>query len=125
GGTEVGACFLSACLAEPIKACSLGGPALGMAMDVVDVGGRPVRGEVGELVCRKPFPGMTRGFWRDPERYLETYWRRLLVPARSLGRHAQHRRQASGAGGAGVGRRRASGRRRGCGGRGAPRSQGR
>jgi acetyl-CoA synthetase len=32
---------------------------------------------VGELVCRKPFPGMTRGFWRDPERYLETYWRRL------------------------------------------------
>jgi acetyl-CoA synthetase len=77
GGTEVGACFLSACLAEPIKACSLGGPALGMAMDVVDVEGRPVRGEVGELVCRKPFPGMTRGFWRDPERYLETYWRRL------------------------------------------------
>jgi len=77
GGTEVGACFLSACLAEPIKACSLGGPALGMAMDVVDAEGRPVRGEVGELVCRKPFPGMTRGFWRDPERYLETYWRRL------------------------------------------------
>jgi acetyl-CoA synthetase len=77
GGTEVGACFLSACLAEPVKACSLGGPALGMAMDVVDVEGRPVRGEVGELVCRKPFPGMTRGFWRDPERYLDTYWRRL------------------------------------------------
>jgi acetyl-CoA synthetase len=61
----------------PIKACSLGGPALGMAMDVVDAEGRPVRGEVGELVCRRPFPGMTRGFWRDPERYLETYWRRL------------------------------------------------
>ena len=77
GGTEVGACFLSACLAEPIKACSLGGPALGMAMDVVDPEGRPVREEVGELVCRKPFPGMTRGFWRDPERYLDTYWRRL------------------------------------------------
>ena len=36
-----------------------------------------MRGEVGELVCRKPFPGMTRGFWRDPERYLDTYWRRL------------------------------------------------
>ena len=36
-----------------------------------------VRGEVGELVCRKPFPGMTRGFWRDPERYLDTYWRRF------------------------------------------------
>jgi acetyl-CoA synthetase len=77
GGTEVGACFLSPTPAVPIKACSLGGPALGMAMDVVDSEGRPVRGEVGELVCRKPFPGMTRGFWRDPERYLDTYWRRL------------------------------------------------
>jgi acetyl-CoA synthetase len=61
----------------PIKTCSVGGPALGMAMDVVDSEGRPVRGEVGELVCRKPFPGMTRGFWRDPQRYLDTYWRRL------------------------------------------------
>ena len=77
GGTEVGACFLSPTVAIPIKACSLGGPALGMAMDVVDAEGNSVRGEVGELVCRKPFPGMTRGFWRDPERYLNTYWRRF------------------------------------------------
>src|SRR5437762_2918275 len=77
GGTEVGACFLSPTPAVPIKECSLGGPALGMAMDVVDAEGRPVRGEVGELVCRRPFPGMTRGFWGDPERYLDTYWRRL------------------------------------------------
>ena len=79
GGTEVGACFLSPTPAIPLKACSLGGPALGMAMDVVDAEGRSLvgTGEVGELVCRKPFPGMTRGFWRDPERYLETYWRRL------------------------------------------------
>jgi acetyl-CoA synthetase len=77
GGTEVGACFLSPTPAIPIKACSLGGPALGMAMDVVDAEGTSVRGEVGELVCRKPFPGMTRGFWRDPERYLDTYWRRF------------------------------------------------
>src|SRR2546423_4321525 len=42
GGTEVGACFLSPTVAEPIKACSLGGPALGMAMDVVDAEGRSV-----------------------------------------------------------------------------------
>jgi acetyl-CoA synthetase len=77
GGTEVGACFLSPTPAVPIKACSLGGPALGMAMDVVDAEGNSVRGEVGELVCRRPFPGMTRGFWRDPERYLDTYWRRF------------------------------------------------
>ncbi len=79
GGTEVGACFLSCSVAEPIKECSLGGPALGMAMDVLDPDGRSLvgTGEVGELVCRKPFPGMTRGFWGDPERYLETYWRRF------------------------------------------------
>jgi acetyl-CoA synthetase len=79
GGTEVGACFLSPTPAIPIKACSLGGPALGMAMDVVDPDGRSLvgTGAVGELVCRKPFPGMTRGFWRDPERYLDAYWRRL------------------------------------------------
>ena len=50
GGTEVGACFLSPTPAMPIKACSLGGPALGMAMDVVDAEGRSVvgAGEVGE-----------------------------------------------------------------------------
>src|SRR3954471_4436293 len=79
GGTEVGACFLSPTPVQPIKPCSLGGPALGMAMDVVDDAGNSLvgSGEVGELVCRKPFPGMTRGFWRDPERYLDTYWRRL------------------------------------------------
>jgi acetyl-CoA synthetase len=79
GGTEVGACFLSPTPAMPIKTCSLGGPALGMTMDVVDDDGRSLvdTGEVGELVCRRPAPGMTRGFWRDPERYLETYWRRF------------------------------------------------
>jgi acetyl-CoA synthetase len=79
GGTEVGACFLSPTPAMAIKECSLGGPALGMAMDVVDPEGRSLvgTGEVGELVCRKPFPGMTRGFWRDRERYLDAYWRRL------------------------------------------------
>ena len=50
-----------------------------MAMDVVDDDGNSLvgTGEVGELVCRKPFPGMTRGFWRDDERYLDTYWRRF------------------------------------------------
>ena len=79
GGTEVGACFLSPTPAIPIKECSVGVPATGMAMDVVDDEGRSLveTGEVGELVCRKPFPGMTRGFWRDDERYLETYWRRF------------------------------------------------
>jgi acetyl-CoA synthetase len=77
GGTEVGACFLSVCVAYPIKPVSLGFPALGEDMDVFDSEGRSVRGEVGELVCKRPFPGMTRGLWGDPERYLETYWRRF------------------------------------------------
>jgi acetyl-CoA synthetase len=77
GGTEVGACFLSVTPLEPTKPCSLGFPALGMAMDVYDGEGHPVRGEVGELVCTRPWPGMTRGLWGDDERYLETYWRRF------------------------------------------------
>jgi acetyl-CoA synthetase len=77
GGTEVGACFLSVCIAYPIKPVSLGFPALGEDMDVFDPEGGSVRGEVGELVCKRPFPGMTRGLWGDPERYLETYWRRF------------------------------------------------
>ncbi len=74
GGTEVGACFLSPHPVQPLKAMSLGGPALGMAVDVFDETGRPVRGAVGELVCTKPWPGMTRGLYNDPARYLETYW---------------------------------------------------
>jgi acetyl-CoA synthetase len=77
GGTEVGACFLSVSLLEPTKPCSLGFPALGQDMDVFDDTGRPLRGEVGELVCKRPWPGMTRGIWGDPERYLETYWHRF------------------------------------------------
>jgi acetyl-CoA synthetase len=74
GGTEVGACFLSPYPVEPIKVCSLGGPSLGMDIDVFDPQGRSLRGEVGELVCKQPWPGMTRGIWRDPERYIESYW---------------------------------------------------
>ena len=77
GGTEVGACFLSTCITEPVKPVALGFPALGSDMDVVDAEGNPVRGEVGELVCRRPWPGMTRGVWGDDERYLDTYWRRF------------------------------------------------
>ena len=71
------ACFLSVSLLAPAKPCSLGFPALCEDMDVFDDEGRPVRGEVGELVCKRPWPGMTRGIWGDPERYLETYWRRF------------------------------------------------
>jgi acetyl-CoA synthetase len=77
GGTEVGACFLTTIVTEPIKAVSVGFAALGEDMDVVDAAGDSIRGEVGELVCRRPWPGMTRGIWGDDERYLDTYWRRF------------------------------------------------
>ncbi len=77
GGTEVGACFLSCDVTVPITPCSLGRPSLGMAVDVWDDHGTPIRdGGVGELVCTAPWPGMTRGVWGDPERYLATYWSR-------------------------------------------------
>ncbi len=77
GGTEVAACFLTTVIVEPIKPVALGFPALGQDMDVVDEQGNSVRGKVGELVCRRPWPGMTRGIWGDDERYLDTYWRRF------------------------------------------------
>jgi acetyl-CoA synthetase len=76
GGTEIGACFLSVHPVKPLKPCSLGGPSLGMATDVFDDKAKPVRDAVGELVCKKPWPSMTRGLWRDHERYMETYWDR-------------------------------------------------
>jgi acetyl-CoA synthetase len=77
GGTEVSGGILAGNLLTPIRPCSFGGPNVGVAADVVDPAGESVRGKVGELVIRQPLPGMTRGFWRDPDRYLETYWSRL------------------------------------------------
>ncbi|MGZ8782534.1 MAG: AMP-binding protein [Gaiellaceae bacterium] len=77
GGTEVGACFLSVAVTAPTKAVSVGFPALGQALEVYSPDGTPLRGEVGELVCTRAWPGMTRGVWGDDERYLETYWRRF------------------------------------------------
>jgi acetyl-CoA synthetase len=74
GGTEVGGSFLAPFVVEPIKPCSLGGPSLGMDVDVFGADGEPVRGELGELVCRQPWPAMTRGVWRDPARYIDSYW---------------------------------------------------
>ncbi|MCW2778298.1 MAG: acetate--CoA ligase [Frankiales bacterium] len=74
GGTEVGGSFLCPYPVEDIASCSLGGPALGMDVDVVDDDAQPLRGSVGELVCRQPWPSMTRGVWKDDARYLEAYW---------------------------------------------------
>jgi acetyl-CoA synthetase len=77
GGTELMGCLLAPLPTEPIKACSLQGPALGMDVDVLSEAGEPVRDEVGYLVCRNAAPSMTRGFLGDPGRYLETYFSRF------------------------------------------------
>lgn len=76
GGTEIGACFLGQAPVIPTKSCSLGSPALGMAIDVLGPDAKPVRGQVGELVCTKPWPAQTRGFWNNPDRYIQSYWSR-------------------------------------------------
>jgi acetyl-CoA synthetase len=77
GGTEVCGSFLHPLLIQPLKPCTLGGPAPGMATEVVDENGAPVRGRKGYLVCTHPTPSMTRGIWNDPQRYIETYWSRF------------------------------------------------
>ncbi|MEO5918809.1 MAG: AMP-binding protein [Candidatus Limnocylindrales bacterium] len=77
GGTEVSGGIVAGNLMTPVRATSFSGPNIGVAADVVDPDGAPVRGRVGELVIRQPLPGMTRGFWKDPERYEETYWSRF------------------------------------------------
>ena len=77
GGTEIVGCFLFPLPIQPLKPCSLGAPAPGMATEVVDETGTPVRGRKGYLVCSKPAPSMTRGIWGDSRRYLDTYWSRF------------------------------------------------
>ncbi|TLY39528.1 MAG: AMP-dependent synthetase [Nitrospirae bacterium] len=76
GGTEVSGGIVGGTVLQPCKPCAFTGPCLGMAAEIFDADGKPVRGKVGELVVTKPWPGMTHGFWRDPQRYLETYWSR-------------------------------------------------
>ncbi|MBI4266395.1 MAG: AMP-binding protein [Acidobacteria bacterium] len=77
GGTEVSGGLVAGNVLTPIKPCSFAGPPPGIAADVVDDRGRPVRNQVGELVVRAPWIGMTRGFWNDRLRYEETYWSRF------------------------------------------------
>jgi acetyl-CoA synthetase len=77
GGTEIAGGILCGNVISKLRPCSFAGPLPGMAADVLDDQGRSVREEVGELAVRAPWPGMTRGFWHDPERYLSTYWSRF------------------------------------------------
>ena len=77
GGTEISGGILMGNVVTPLKPMAFSGPNIDMAADVVDDSGQSLRGAVGELVIREPWIGMTRGFWHDPERYIQTYWSRF------------------------------------------------
>jgi acetyl-CoA synthetase len=76
GGTEISGGILMGNPLLPIKPTAFSAPCPGIAADVFDEDGNPIRNQVGELVIKAPWIGMTRGFWRDPKRYEETYWSR-------------------------------------------------
>jgi len=79
GGTEVFGCFLQPLPVDPLKPTTLGGPALGMDIDIVDARGNSIvdTGERGYLVARSSGPSMTKSLWSGDERYLEEYWSRF------------------------------------------------
>ena len=74
GGTEISGGIVMGNPILPLKACAFSAPTPGIAADVFDKNGNSVINQVGELVIKSPWIGMTRGFWKDSERYLETYW---------------------------------------------------
>lgn len=77
GGTEMMGCLLSPLPTSPLKPCTLGGPGLGMDVDVFDEDGKSVRGAVGHLVLKQPAPSLTKSFLRADARYLATYFERF------------------------------------------------
>jgi len=78
GGTEISGGILMGNPLLPIKPCSFPAPCPGIDADIFDENGHSVpAGTVGELVIKQPWIGMARGFWKEKERYLETYWRRF------------------------------------------------
>ena len=76
GGTEISGGIVMGNPILPLKPATFSGPCPGIAADVFDESGCSVTDQVGELVIKAPWIGMTRGFWRDPQRYEETYWSR-------------------------------------------------
>ena len=76
GGTEISGGIVMGNPLLPLKPTAFSAPCPGIAADVFDEDGKPVRNKVGELVIKAPWIGMTRGFWGDPGRYEETYWSR-------------------------------------------------
>ncbi|RWO74341.1 MAG: acetoacetate--CoA ligase [Mesorhizobium sp.] len=79
GGTDIVSCFVLGVPTQPVWTGEIQGPGLGLAVDVWDDDGRPVRQEKGELVCTKAFPAMPIGFWNDPEgkKYRAAYFERF------------------------------------------------
>ena len=79
GGTDIVSCFVLGNPVLPVYRGEIQCRGLGMAVDVFDDAGQPVRGEKGELVCTKPFPVMPVGFWNDPEgaKYKAAYFERF------------------------------------------------
>jgi acetoacetyl-CoA synthetase len=67
GGTDIISCFALGNPMLPVWRGELQCFGLGMAVDVWDDDGKPLRGEAGELVCTRPFPSMPVGFWNDPD----------------------------------------------------------
>ena len=79
GGTDICGCFVGGNPFEPVWRGEIQGPMFGMAVDVYDEAGRPVRNVKGELVCVKPFPSMPVMFWNDPDgsKYHNAYFARF------------------------------------------------
>ncbi|MET3793896.1 acetoacetate--CoA ligase [Aquamicrobium terrae] len=79
GGTDIVSCFVLGVPTEPVWEGEIQGAGLGMAVDVWDDEGRPVRQEKGELVCTRPFPAMPIGFWNDADgaKYRAAYFERF------------------------------------------------
>ena len=79
GGTDIVSCFALGCPTRPVYRGEIQCRGLGMAVDIFDDDGRPVRGTRGELVCTAPFPSMPIRFWNDPggSRYRAAYFERF------------------------------------------------
>ena len=79
GGTDIVSCFVTAIPMKPVWIGEIQGAALGMATDVWDDDGKPLRREKGELVCTKAFPSMPIMFWNDPDgaKYRSAYFERF------------------------------------------------
>jgi acetoacetyl-CoA synthetase len=76
GGTDLCTGFVGPSPLLPVRAGIIAGPCLGARVEAYDAAGRPVTGEVGELVITGPMPSMPTGFWNDPdgERYRASYF---------------------------------------------------